>query len=317
MKILLLAVLLAVSQASAPVPRQATDNAAGSSQHIKQQSDDKQNPSPGSVRPIVQNRASANVDKDNGETPAKTDTQETIFITESAAMPIKDRWNKAYVIFTGLLVIIASLGVSAAIKTLREIKQQVEEMEQQRIVMGGQLETMKGQLGEMKQTREIETKTLLLQYRPKIIIRDARASDFNVAELGQPAKGKVHFTIINSGGSAAHIVEGTVAAWSADVPDGIVKISYGEDFLIAEFTLEPGQDRSFDRILNAGVTNDLQWANYHAGDRTEPTKAIYLVGTIKYLDDLKIPRRTGFFRVYDPKTGKFVPSKNSDEEYAD
>lgn len=41
------------------------------------------------------------------------------------------------------------------------------------------------------------------------------------------------------------------------------------------------------------------------------------VGEIKYKDDNGIIRETGFFRVYDKKTNRFIPSPNADEEYQD
>src|ERR1035441_622142 len=143
MKLLIVAVLLSLVQAPPPVPRQTADKAPPSAQGVKQQPYTQQSPTPDSSS--VPNPTTANADKDKGGTPAKTDPQETIFITESAAVPVKDWWERAYVLFTGLLVFIGALGVHAAIKTLREIKQQATEMQKQRTAMEGQLEVMQRQ----------------------------------------------------------------------------------------------------------------------------------------------------------------------------
>jgi Ca2+/Na+ antiporter len=180
-----------------------------------------------------------------------------------------------------------------------------------------QARLMDGQLREMKQSREIETKTLILQYRPKIIVRDARASNFNVAELGQPAQGKVRLAIINTGGSPAHIVGGWIALWSAVSPIASqMGINNGDEGAIGNFTLQPGEDTSVEVLLTAGVTNDVQWANFHQGLSTEPLRYIYLVGMMRYTDELGITRRTGISRTYDPKTTAFTPS-GSEGEYND
>jgi hypothetical protein len=176
---------------------------------------------------------------------------------------------------------------------------------------------MEAQLAEMKQSRAIETKTLLLQYRPKIIVRDARASDFNVAELGNPAQGKVQLTLVNTGGTPANILGGWIALWSAQSSVSVpLEIKQGEEAQFSALTLQPGERETLERELDTGTTNDIQWANFHQAIKTDPLKYIYLVGKLVYRDDLGIPRQTGIHRVYDPKTKTFTPG-NSDGEYAD
>ncbi len=204
-----------------------------------------------------------------------------------------------------ILCIIGIAGVVAAFYTLRAMKEQAE--------------LMNGQLKEMEKSREIDAKVLVLQYRPKIIVRDARASDFNVAELGKPAKANVRFTVINVGGTPAHVADGTVALWSVEPLNTIapIELKCGDEDSIGEFTLQPGESTAFDRPLNTGVTNDIQWANYHQAIQTEPPKYIYLVAVIRYIDDLGIPRQTGISRKYDPKTRTFIPEAKTDQEYAD
>jgi hypothetical protein len=44
---------------------------------------------------------------------------------------------------------------------------------------------------------------------------------------------------------------------------------------------------------------------------------ICVFGVIRYRDENGIIRETGFFRVYDPKSEKFIPSKDPGEEYQD
>ena len=201
------------------------------------------------------------------------------------------------------LVIAAIGGIIVAVYTLRGINKQAGLMD--------------AQLNEMRQSREIETKTLLLQYRPKIIVRDARASDFNVAELGNPAQGKVRLTLVNTGGTPANILGGWIALWSAQASVSVpLEIKQGEEAQFSAFTLQPGERESLERELDTGTTNDIQWANFHQAIKTDPMRYIYLVGVLVYRDDLGIPRQTGIHRVYDPKTKTFTPG-DFDGECAD
>ena len=52
--------------------------------------------------------------------------------------------------------------------------------------MREQADLMTKQLREMGEIEELENKVLFLQYRPKIIVRDTKASNFNVADLESP-----------------------------------------------------------------------------------------------------------------------------------
>jgi hypothetical protein len=123
MKYAVLAVLLAVMQASPPVPRKAANNSGDGGKNVKQDSSRQQAPP---STPVV---STPHVDQNSRETPSDANAQETIVVSESAPVPkaAKDWWDKAYVIFTGLLVIIGGLGVGFAVRTLRAIEWQAEE----------------------------------------------------------------------------------------------------------------------------------------------------------------------------------------------
>jgi hypothetical protein len=92
MKLIVLAVLLAIVQAAPPVPRKPSDTPAGSSQNITSHG-----------------------------------------VGELASVPVlhKDWWDRAYVIFTGLLVFVGIYGVVMARKTLKAIERQAKANEDQ------------------------------------------------------------------------------------------------------------------------------------------------------------------------------------------
>jgi hypothetical protein len=180
------------------------------------------------------------------------------------------------------------------------------------------LRAIDGQLKEMQKVSEIESKTLILQYRPKIIVRNVKALQFNF-DLGKPWECEIRFQIVNTGGSPAHITTGSyiqlVSALGHDF--GKIEMKWGDQCLMSSVTLEPGQGITVEEYLPAGVLFDLQWENFNQGVETQPLRYLYFTGVIDYADDLNIPRSTGIYRGFDPRTRDFIPKKESELEYSD
>jgi len=127
MKIIALAVFLAVMQATPPVPRKAADTAASSSKTVQHNASDQETP-PSTTSPVAPSK-----DQNTSKTPTDANTQETIVIRESAPVPKagKDWWDKAYVVFTGLLVAIGAYGIYKAKQSLEVIERQAVSMRRQ------------------------------------------------------------------------------------------------------------------------------------------------------------------------------------------
>ena len=119
MNAIVLAVLLAVVQASPPVPRQTADNAAAGSQHVQQNTQNDQSQTNTQSAPTLQNQAKQ--DQGERQNPADDNAQKTVVIPEEAAVPKGsiDRWRHLDTIFTGLLVLIGAIGIYWAIKTVK------------------------------------------------------------------------------------------------------------------------------------------------------------------------------------------------------
>jgi hypothetical protein len=283
------------------------------------------------ARDAHQNRAS-NDDK------TITNPPQTIYIqqissphpkrdTDSANEGATQRWIE---IFTGCLVAVGALQSIVMLmqwciyrRQTREMRRQRHEIRQQRHIMwrqwkamGIQAAHMEGQLTEMQESRKIQNKTLILQYRPKIVVRYARALEFNF-RFGDMGEGRIKLRIVNTGGSSATITGGFFALWSSIGNEiGKIELLKGEDMVLGEFTLEPGQSDTIECLLLTGTENDVQWANFHAGLRSDPLLFMRLVGEIRYVDELGIPRATGVNRTYEPKTKWFSPS-GEEGEYTD
>src|SRR5258708_20622454 len=142
MKIVALAVLLAVIQAIPPVPRKTADPGNRTSQNVKGDSSGNQGPSQQSSA-IVQS-ISTQPNQDTSHSSATENARKPIIVPELPPVSVtKDWWDRIYIIFTGILIAVGIFGVQAAYKTLGEIKAQREAMQ-------GQLTTMQVQLPQME-----------------------------------------------------------------------------------------------------------------------------------------------------------------------
>ena len=332
MKYLALAVLLAVIQTSAPVPKKAADPSNRAPQNVKNDSTDNQAP-PQQPQTVVQ-PITAKPDQNSGHSPAAENTQKPVVIRELPPVSVtKDWWDRIYIIFTGILIIVGIIGVRAAYKTLIAIQRQGDQMEhqtnalrrqgvsmrRQTTILRKSATLMEGQLNEMQKSREIENKTLILQYRPKIIIRNAKALQFS-SELGKPWECQFEFTVVNTGGSPAHIGVGTkIVLMSCIAHDaGNIDFKDGDTFWLKEpISLQAGAEVIIQESLPTGAMFDLGWESFRRGLEVNPPRYLFLFSRIYYTDDLNIPRSTGINRRYDPKTKAFVPKKDEEEEYAD
>lgn len=136
MKLLLIAVLLAVTQAAPPVQRKTPDNT---------------NSDKASTPPLSANPVTANPDQSSRPAPKPDDAPKTVRVSELPPVSVARDWiDELSIGLTGILVIVGIFGVRAAYKTLQKIENQVAEMKGQRVTMDAQREAMDGQLAMMQ-----------------------------------------------------------------------------------------------------------------------------------------------------------------------
>jgi hypothetical protein len=335
MKYIALTVLLLIMQADPAVPRKAPNNSAQAATNIKDQSQSNQTDSQKAPTPA----------KGKGDRTAESDSNEQHpqnawhDITVSKLPPVtinppkRDLADWGYWAFSGLLVIVGGLQVWLLFKTLTAIQRQGDQMEhqtkalrrqgvsmrRQTTILRKSATLMEGRLTEMQKSREIENKTLILQYRPKLIVRSAKALQFSF-DLGKPWECEFEFTVVNTGGAPAYIGAGTkIVLMSCIAHDiGSIDLKEGDTFWPKEpISLQPGEEMIVHESLPTGAIFDLDWENFRRGIEGEIRRYIFLFSRIYYTDDLKIPRSTGVNRRYDAKTKTFIPKKDEEEEYAD
>jgi hypothetical protein len=269
-----------------------------------QQTAESQNPAP-SVTPVVPQGA------DGAELQSKAEkhVHADVWVVQT---PKKDGLDYAAFWINFALAIAGFAGIGVGICTLLFLRRQTSEIKRQ-------ADFMEGQLKEMQRVSELERATLILQYRPRIIVRSASVKKFS-DEVGnvisQPVRCVVAFQIVNTGGAPAHIVDGDIYLLSARLVDPGEEIEFRESTHvgIGPRTLQPGERENIEVALDTRIPNDARWVEFYKGASSH---AIFLLGSIWYRDDLEIPRQTGIHRKYDPSNRRFEPKKNDEEEYSD
>ncbi len=264
---------------------------------------DNQKPSPPVANPSVEKKDSSSLEN---ETNKHVDAN--VWVKET---PKKDAYDKAAIWINAVLATLGFAGILVGIFTLCYLRKQAAEMRLQRNIMNRTL-------GVMRQQGERENKTIVLQYRPRITVRHARALAFSeeidhkTITISEPVRCIVTFLMVNRGGSPAHVADGDIHLLSVRV--GVVgeevEIKESTHIGISPRTLQPGEGETIQFGLDTGISN-------YAFYKGESPYMVFLVGTIWYRDDLGIPRQTGLHRSYDPKTKIFTPRKDSEEEYSD
>jgi hypothetical protein len=166
---------------------------------------------------------------------------------------------------------------------------------------------------------ELMGKTLVLQFRPKVIIRVVQVKTSNIAPLMEQATGTVEIALVNIGQTHAKVFTAQFEAIAVDFGVSIGNTQVFENAKNFAFDLAGGAFENITLPLSGRVNEAIRWADDRLAGKVlgDARKGIYLVGSLAYVDDVGIKRQGGCFRNYDPSIKSFVPSKNSDREYVD
>jgi hypothetical protein len=178
-------------------------------------------------------------------------------------------------------------------------------------------EATKETLLEIKRQADLMNKSLILQFRPKILIRGGFIDGTRLADTGEIIGGRLQFIVTNAGGTTATIYKSEFVVKTIGSSPTQTNLFDGATSL-GEFSLATGQGTtvaipiSFEVIKN--IRNEFD-------KRNEPLSVdripVYFIGDIWYRDDLGISRNTGVFRRFDPNEQTFMPVEKSSSEYAD
>lgn len=155
---------------------------------------------------------------------------------------------------------------------------------------------------------EISRKAFVSQFRPRVPVRAVRLTE-------QDGALKVEIWLTNIGDTPAHITKSDMkVGW--EVPAELKKkIVASSTFPLA--SLQPGQDHPTTVDITE-IAIPYRVAQIAVDEMGRDQEAwIYCFGNLTYLDDNGSSRSTGFFRKYDIKRKRFIPSDDPEEEYAD
>ncbi len=280
MRIIVLAVLLAVVQTSPPVPRQTSNANTGKGQSVQNDTDANEKP-PEQEVPVVQKvqpppNENTNPNKDN------QNAEEAVRVRELPPVSIMRDWMDCLaLVFSAILLGVGVIGVRAAYRTLKAIETQ-----------GGLME------GQLAQT---SVQSGILQDSVELVINKERAR----IRIGKPEPlvlnmripMKVEFRLFFYGSTPAFSVTSEVTTVLSESRDSskqefrhgiheLPEVASVSDFTATfnDFLLKPLplDELTVERIRNGEVH-------------------VHFSGWIKYLDFFDKPRETAFHYRWNPR----------------
>ena len=171
----------------------------------------------------------------------------------------------------------------------------------------------------IKRQADTANKTLVAQFRPKVIIRRMKLNPATSALYDGLADRawKIELQIANTGGTVAHVLKCIVSLHlKDDYPTGQSPETWNKSY--APFSLIPGERRTLDLVFSSDAFRAALHVMEHIVRKGEKQYTWPLcTGTITYADDNGFTRETEFQRSWNVKTLRFDASTDPEYEYAD
>ncbi len=171
---------------------------------------------------------------------------------------------------------------------------------------------------EADQALRVSQQTLVLTHRPRIIIRNIDVNGLemyrNSIEFAVPSTLEGRLMVTNSGFTEATIIR-FHAEWLVTDKLPIANPVFDKPAKEMALVVQPGGSHRLD-LPEWKLENFHDFASI-AGLADRPNHTLWLIGIVKYRDQLGNLRQTVFGRKLDRIAGRFAPVDNSDYEYAD
>jgi hypothetical protein len=188
----------------------------------------------------------------------------------------------------------------------------------------GYLVFMRLQWSEIRKQRELTGKTLLLQFRPRLIIRnvvihpqldatDTKPNLIYYFARNELARGQCY--VANVGDSKATVTESLCMVYCCQGPLPMRRPYEGRDGNNPITGIIEAGDRKT-MIFDSGEPMKVghQEIGLMGYSDFRPIWSVYVMGWIEYKDDLGFERRTAFCRKFDPTINRFVTINDPDYE---
>jgi hypothetical protein len=155
-------------------------------------------------------------------------------------------------------------------------------------------------------------KEFIATHRPRVIIRFIQGPNYGGNDIDSAIE-SIWVTVANVGSSEAKIIEfgGDLARRNKEKKIWLVPGTDGGPKKIDVIKLKSGARHVFTVTAKRAYTDTEV-----LGDAYD-TYELCAFGVVRYQDAIGTLRETGFFRVYDTKGERFVPSKREEDEYQD
>jgi hypothetical protein len=203
-------------------------------------------------------------------------------------------WYKAFVPDTWSIWAVALVGLAAALVALRTLRA-------------------------IERQGKIAYKTLVAQFRPKVIVRNVKLDPSSGEEAQEGKQWKVQISLSNTGGTVAHIrsCEASLYWDKREEPRTSTEVC-AETWSPFEMTSGERSDLEFEIPSEIGFPITLGVEEIDVTEKgVEQRVWLMCEGKLKYADDNGAERETGFLWAYLLKTREFTPSTDPDREYAD
>jgi hypothetical protein len=196
-----------------------------------------------------------------------------------------------------ILCVVGLIGIPVAIRTLIMLQRQT---------------------GAMQDTLDVSKRTLLLQFRPNLIVRDLRVMGL-LQNPKYPETKEALLDIENIGGSDAHITDSAIVVKLYDYTTAMYGLMDGA-ISLGKMTLAPGQNHvksipTDDELEKAMVAEIAHGEDPERSERKSYKSVILCSGNINYVDDLNITRTLRLSRRFNPVTFEFAPINDNDSAY--
>jgi hypothetical protein len=274
MKWLYIAVLLAVVQASVPVPRKTADGPARASNHVDKAAQAAQTPTPAAMAPV--DPIQADPAQDTRQNPDPKDAGKTVVIGKLPTVSVGRDWADWVLwIFSGLLAIAGLCGIGFAYKTLKLIERQTKAGE------------------DAAKAAFLNAEAVVLSQRPWLFIpmgdEFSEIGDPLLPDTGDKRFCQVKFELKNFGHTPARIIEQQIHLYVGKSPETVPDPMAFEPLIpvIEDYTLPQGTRVPVQATLQPKLDLDPQ-------DRKGllvRARFLWLCGYIKYREASDSPMR--------------------------
>ncbi len=206
--------------------------------------------------------------------------------------------------------IVALTAVIALVGILQwlSIKRQADAMDGQLAAMRAQLTTADENTAINRRSTDLTYQALNMTHRARLTVRNVT---IDLAFATSIKDGKAWVT--NTGYGPAMILK-AYATWI--IEDRLPMENPALAAIVGEHPIDKTLNSGEILQLDLPTTAEMDLSEYRAlHERGTGTKSIYLVGVVKYRDNLTHLRRTFFCRRFDPQLQRFVKVDDPDYEY--